>query len=61
MANDKFYCYSRHLRLFLQAFDEKYIESGVNTNTNTVYYIFPKSERLDKIIVLYNSVKNSIQ
>ena len=42
------------------AFNEKYAFTGVNKNTGVKYYTFEKSERLDKIIELYNQVKYSI-
>ena len=45
---------------FIRAFDIKYVDVGVNSNTNAKYYLFEKSERLDKIINLYNEVKYSI-
>lgn len=58
--NNYFYCYSSRMAHFIRAFDIKYIDVGVNSNTNAKYYLFEKSERLDKIINLYNEVKYSI-
>lgn len=58
--SDKFYCYSKRMRCFIMSLGLKYIGCGVNKNTNAKYYIFEKSERLDKIIDLYNSIKHSI-
>lgn len=58
--NNKFYCYSAKMSHFIRAFDIKYIEIGVNDKSGTRYYVFEKSERLDKIISLYNSVKHTI-
>lgn len=55
-----FYCYSKRMSHFLRAFDERYVEIGINPSRNTRYYVFEKSERLDKIIELYNSIKHSI-
>ena len=55
-----FYCYSDRLFHFVKAFDINYISIGLNKNTNKKYYVFQKSERLDKIIYLYNKVKHSI-
>lgn len=58
--NNYFYCYSSRMAHFIRAFNIKYVDVGVNSNTNTKYYLFEKSERLDKIINLYNEVKYSI-
>lgn len=55
-----FYCYSKRMFYFIMSFGIKYLSFGVNKNTNKKYYIFEKSERLDKVISLYNSVKHSI-
>ena len=55
-----FYCYSKTLFHFIKAFGINYISIGVHNTTKTKYYIFPKSEKLDKIISLYNKVKHSI-
>lgn len=60
MVNDKFYCYSSRLSYFIRSFGIKYIEVGLNVKTKTRYYLFEKSDRLDKIIALYNSVKYSV-
>ena len=45
---------------FIRAFDIRYVNVGINEKTNTKYYVFNKSERLDKIIQLYNSVKYTV-
>lgn len=58
--NDKFYCYSNRLSYFIRSFGVKYIEIGINPKTKTRYYLFDKSERLDKIISLYNDVKHKV-
>lgn len=55
-----FYCYSKRMAHFIKAFDIKYINIGINKRTNVKYYVFTKSEKLDKIIELYNKVKHSI-
>ena len=52
-----FYCYSNRMRHFIQSFGIPYISVGKNTNTNTIYWVFIKSERLDKVIQLYNCIK----
>ena len=59
MAN-YFYCYSSRMAHFIRAFDVKYLDVGFNAKSATKYYVFEKSERLDKIIELYNSVKYTI-
>ena len=53
-----FHCYSYRLTLFIRSFGVKYISTDINPNTNQRYYAFEKSEQLDKIIGLYNEVKN---
>lgn len=55
--NNNFYCYSKKLSHFIRAFDVSYIDIGVHPTTKVKYYIFPKSERLDRIIALYNEIK----
>ena len=60
MENELFYCYSKELYHFILSFRERYVSIGINRNTHTKYYSFHKSERLDRIIELYNSVKHSI-
>lgn len=58
--NNKFYCYSTKMSYFIRSFGIRYIEIGINVKSGTRYYVFQKSERLDKIISLYNSVKYTI-
>lgn len=55
-----FYCYSKRMCYFIRSFDVKYAEIGINKKSGNTYYLFEKSERLDKIIKLYNEVKHSI-
>ena len=45
---------------FIRSFGIRYVSIGINKKTNTKYYAFEKSERLNKIIELYNQVKHSI-
>ena len=60
MKNKNFYCYSKRLAYFIRSFNVKYLCVRVNKNSNTKYYIFEKSDRLDKIISLYNQVKHAV-
>lgn len=55
-----FYCYSSRMSYFIRAFNVKYIDIGLNAKSGTKYYVFEKSEKLDRIIELYNKVKYSI-
>lgn len=55
-----FYCYSNKMRHFIQSFGIPFTSIGINKNTNTRYWVFVKSERMDKVIQLYNSVKHLI-
>lgn len=56
--NRYFYCYSSRLSYFIRSFGIKYLETGINKNTNTKYYKFEKSNRLDAVIELYRKVKH---
>lgn len=58
--NNYFYCYSNRMAHFIRSFDIKYLDVGTNKNSNTKYYVFEKSDRLDKIINLYNEVKHLV-
>lgn len=59
MSNN-FYCYSDRLFHFIKSFAIDYVSTGINKNTHKKYYVFEKSERLDKIIALYNKLKHSV-
>lgn len=56
-----FYCYSSRLAHFIRAFDVRYMDVGLNAKSGNKYYVFEKSEKLDKIINLYNQVKHSVK
>lgn len=58
--NNYFYCYSTRMAHFIRAFDIRYINKGVHDVTKSKFYVFEKSERLDKVIELYNKVKYSV-
>ena len=60
MTENLFYCYSKKLSYFIRAFGIKYISVGLNTNTHVRYHVFEKSDRLDKVIALYNQVKHTV-
>lgn len=53
-----FYCYSLRLFHFLNAFGEKCYVSKINQLSGKRYWIFKKSERLDRIIESYNNIKH---
>lgn len=53
-----FYCYSLQLHYFLLAFNEKCYTSKINKNSNTRYWVYHKSENLDKLISQYKKLKN---
>lgn len=53
-----FYCYSFRLSLFLRSMKQKYKHVGINHKTNTKFWVFEKSERLDALISLWNEIKN---
>ena len=38
--------------------NEKYVNQGINQNTNTKYWTFKKSDRLDYLIEMWVSIKN---
>ena len=58
-SNVNFYCYSLRLYHYLCAFGEPCYASKVNTTSGNRYWVFRKSERLDKIIESYNQVKHN--
>jgi hypothetical protein len=58
IMNDIFYCYSKRMSLFLRSMKEEYIAVGENQKTNVKYWTFYKSERLDSLIELWNTIKN---
>lgn len=60
MENNYFYCYSFRLHCFILAFGEKCLISKLNSNSHNRYWVFEKSERLDRIIKMYNEVKNTV-
>lgn len=55
---NNFYCYSLRLFHFISAFGEKCYASKINTRSSKRYWVFKKSERLDKIIASYNKIKH---
>lgn len=55
--NNVFYCYSLRLFHFLSAFNQKCLASKINQASKKRYWVFNKSEQLDKIIELYNKTK----
>ena len=55
-----FYCYSMRMSYFIRSFNIKYLDVGFNAKSKAKYYVFEKSEKLDKVIQLYNKVKHSI-
>lgn len=61
MENHKFYCYSKRLFHFIKSFNIDYLSVGINTKSHNKYFVFEKSDKLDKIISLYNEVKHSIR
>lgn len=58
IMNDIFYCYSKRMSLFLRSMKEEYIAVGENQKTHVKYWTFYKSERLDSLIELWNTIKN---
>lgn len=52
-----FYCYSKRMQKFLSIFGFKYVDKGVNKNTNIEYYTYLKSEELDRAIQEWNNIK----
>lgn len=58
MENENFYCYSLRLFHYISAFGEKCFASKINSASKKRYWVFKKSERLDRIIDSYNEVKH---
>lgn len=60
MSNiENFYCYSLRLFHYLSAFDEKCSASRISKTSGNRYWVFKKSNRLDKIIQSYNATKHN--
>ena len=57
--NNNFYCYSLRLFHYLCAFNERCYASKINKVSGNRYWVFHKSDRLDKIINSYNEMKHS--
>ena len=57
--NKNFYCYSLRMFHFISAFGEKCYGSKIHSLSGKRYWIFKKSDRLDKIIETYNSIKHN--
>jgi len=58
MVNKKFfYCYSYKLMCFLKSYGFRYISKGINTNSNSIYFVFKKSRDLDNAIIIWNTIK----
>jgi hypothetical protein len=56
---ENFYCYSLRLFHYLSAFDEKCSASRISKTSGNRYWVFKKSDRLDKIIQSYNATKHN--
>lgn len=56
---EKFYCYSLRLFHYISAFGEKCYASKINTSSGKRYWVFKKSNRLDRIIDSYNNIKHT--
>ena len=58
MENNKyFYCYSYNMMCFLKSYGFRYVYKGFNYNSKSRYYLFNKSEDLDKAISIWNTIK----
>lgn len=55
---DVYYCYSKRLCLFLRSMNESFLDVGTNKKSNTKYWIFIKSKRLDDLIIIWNEIKH---
>lgn len=56
-SQELFYCYSLRMFHYLCAFREECLASRINKVSGKRYWVFRKSERLDRIIDSYNRVK----
>lgn len=53
-----FHCYSFRLAHFLQSQGVDYIYKGRNKNNHLIYYAFEKSDKVDRSIRIWNSLKS---
>lgn len=54
-----FYCYSVRLKSFLKAFGVEYITKGINPHTNTMYFMFERSDKLNAILSFWGTCKTN--
>ena len=52
-----FYCYSKHLCLFLKLQDIDYVAKEVNPNGNKPYYTFIRTAKLNSALTNWNKYK----
>ena len=57
---DFFYCRSYRLNCFIRAFGVRCDESAINEKTGKRFWKFQRSDRLDKILTLWDRVKDEI-
>lgn len=56
-GGDYFYCYSRRCALFIRSMGIPYIEIGAHPITGSIYSKFNKSDKLNEILKLWDSIK----
>lgn len=57
MENNFFYCYSLKLKDFLKSQGFRFITKGLHPKSGRPFFMFEKSEMLDKAIVKWNEIK----
>jgi hypothetical protein len=57
LGGDYFYCYSHRMALFIRAMGIYYEDIGKHPKTDAVYTKFRKTEKLNKILNLWNEIK----
>lgn len=56
--NNFYYCYSPFVKQFLVEKGIKYITASFNNVTNSVFWLFERSDELDNALTTYHKIKN---
>jgi hypothetical protein len=57
MANNLFYCYSCNMKDFLKSQGLRFVTKGRHPKTDKPFFVFEKSEELNKGIKKWNDLK----
>lgn len=55
-----FYCYSYRLMYFIKSSGINYIKYDFNPKNNLKFFVFERTEKLDKVLTEWNNLKEKI-